>query len=127
MSGIRFLLAMLVASAWAALAQAGTELVMIEEDGCIYCARFNREISEIYPKTAEGKIAPLRRLDIHEPLPDGYAFTSRAVFTPTFVLVVDGQEKGRIEGYPGDEFFWFLLTELLRGAGIDPALAATNG
>ena len=27
-------------------------------------------------------------------------------YTPTFVLAEDGKEVGRIEGYPGDEFFW---------------------
>ena len=38
---------------------------------------------------------------------------TRPVFTPTFVLVEDGKELGRIEGYAGDEFFWFLLGRLL--------------
>ena len=34
-------------------------------------------------------------------------------FTPTFVLVDDGREIGRIEGYPGEDFFWGLLERLL--------------
>jgi hypothetical protein len=34
-------------------------------------------------------------------------------YTPTFVLVDNGQEVGRIEGYPGDAFFWGLLERLL--------------
>ena len=29
------------------------------------------------------------------------------------MLVENGQEVGRIEGYPGDEFFWGLLERLL--------------
>jgi len=34
------------------------------------------------------------------------------------VLVEDGVELGRLEGYNGDEFFWFLLGKLLDAQGI---------
>jgi hypothetical protein len=34
-------------------------------------------------------------------------------YSPTFVLAQDGQEIGRIEGYPGEAFFWGLLERLL--------------
>ena len=88
------------------------ELIMVEEAGCIWCARWNAEISDIYPKTDEGRQAPLRRVDLND-LPADIDFVSRPVFTPTFVLVQDGQELGRLEGYNGDEFFWFLLNRLL--------------
>lgn len=88
------------------------ELLMVEQPGCYWCAKWNEEIAHIYPKTDEGKRAPLRRVDLRD-LPDDVAFTSSPVFTPTFVLVNDGQELGRIEGYAGDEFFWFLLGSLL--------------
>lgn len=85
---------------------------MVEQAGCHWCARWNKEISHIYPKTEDGKRAPLRRVDLRD-LPDDLSFKSRPVFTPTFVLIEDGTELGRIEGYAGDEFFWFLLTKLL--------------
>ena len=88
------------------------ELVMVEQAGCHYCARWDSEIAHIYPKTEEGRRAPLRRVDLRA-LPDDIAFTSKPVFTPTFVLVDKGQELGRIEGYAGDEFFWFLVGQLL--------------
>ncbi|SDE86978.1 hypothetical protein SAMN04488117_101544 [Celeribacter baekdonensis] len=91
-----------------------TELVMVEQDGCAYCARWDAEISEIYPKTPEGKFAPLRRVDLHAPLPADLTFTGPVIFTPTFVLVEDGVEQGRIEGYAGDELFWAMLTITLR-------------
>lgn len=88
------------------------DLVMVEQEGCHWCARWNAELGDIYPKTDEGQRAPLRRVNLRA-LPDDIAFTSPPVFTPTFVLVEDGQELGRIEGYAGDEFFWFLLGTLL--------------
>ena len=102
---------------------AETRLVMAEEDGCYWCERWNKEISAIYPKTAEGRAAPLLRLDIHDPLPDGLRFERPLIYTPTFVLMVDGVEAARIEGYPGEDFFWGLLAQLLKDARIEPSPA----
>ena len=34
-------------------------------------------------------------------------------YSPTFVLVDQGREIGRIEGYPGENFFWGLLENLV--------------
>lgn len=89
------------------------ELIMLEQQGCVWCARWHSEIGPVYPKTEEGKKAPLRQVDIHKPLPDDLASIPIERFTPTFVLVENGEEIGRIRGYGGDEFFWFLLGELL--------------
>lgn len=88
------------------------ELVMVEQHGCHWCERWNEEIAHIYPKTDEGHRAPLRRVNIRD-LPDDIDFATRPVFTPTFVLVEDDQELGRIEGYPGADFFWSMLNQLL--------------
>ncbi|SPH16554.1 hypothetical protein DEA8626_00064 [Defluviimonas aquaemixtae] len=104
-------------SAAASPASGELRLVMLEQDGCAYCARWNREIAPIYPKTPEGKAAPLERADIRGPYPDGLSFKPSPVFTPTFILVADGRETGRIEGYAGDDFFWGLLGRLLEQSG----------
>lgn len=100
-----------------ASAIADTILLMAEEDGCYWCARWDAEISHIYPKTPEGRTAPLERFDIRGQTP-GYEFAKRVTFTPTFLLIDDGREVGRIEGYPGEDFFWPLLGELFDRAGI---------
>lgn len=102
----------------ATAAPAELQLLMFERDGCSYCRQWNEEIGPAYPKTAEGQAAPLQRLDIKAPLPSGVTLTGRApIFTPTFVLLSEGTEVGRIEGYAGDEFFWVLLERLLSDAG----------
>ena len=88
------------------------ELLMVERHGCHWCERWNAEIGPIYPKTEEAARAPLRRALIRD-LPADVEFASRPVFTPTFVLIDEGRELGRIEGYAGDEFFWFVLGQLL--------------
>lgn len=112
-------LAVLLVTASALSAVASPQLIMVEEEGCIWCARWNKEISQIYPKTAEGKAAPLRRMDIRANRPNDLAFARGLFFTPTFVLVVDGREVSRIEGYPGEDFFWGLLEKMLTDANIE--------
>lgn len=97
---------------------AETFLLMAEEDGCFWCARWDNEISAIYPKTAEGKAAPLRRFDMHQGAPDGVELNSRVRFSPTFILVQNGAEIDRLEGYPGEDFFWGLLAIMLKRADI---------
>ena len=97
--------------AWAA------ELVMFESTGCPYCARWHREIGPIYPKTDEARRAPLRRVDVAAPRPPDLTGIVGVVYTPTFVLVRDGREIGRIVGYGGDEAFWSLLNELVGKLG----------
>lgn len=89
------------------------ELLMLEQPGCVWCARFNAEIAPAWPKTEEGRLAPLRRVDITQPWPDDLAGVQKERFTPTFVLIEDGVELGRIRGYVGDEFFWYRIGELL--------------
>jgi len=93
-------------------------LVMVEQAGCIYCARWNAEVSEIYPKTPEGRAAPLQRVDLHAQPPEGVTFVRPAPFTPTFILVRNGAEVSRIEGYPGEDFFWGLLGVMIRKTGV---------
>jgi hypothetical protein len=90
------------------------ELVMFEQAGCVWCEAFNREIAPLYPKTEEGRRAPLRRVDIDRPVPKELAFIEIERLTPLFVLIENGREIGRIRGYPGEDHFWGLLGVLLK-------------
>lgn len=90
------------------------ELVMFEANGCVYCARWHAEVGPGWPNSSEGKFAPLRPVFRHEPLPADLTFDGRLTFTPTFVLMRDGQEIARLEGYPGADFFWALMAQMLR-------------
>lgn len=122
MSRLRRALGAAVVAATLALPAAGAafELMMVERDGCSYCKRWHAEIGPAYPRTAEGAAAPLRRVDLGDGIPDDVTLSGRVpVFTPTFVLLDEGREAGRIEGYAGDEFFWVLLSAMLERAGWD--------
>lgn len=97
-------------TAWPAHA---AELVMFEQQGCEWCQIWHSVIGPIYGKTAEGRKAPLRRVDISDPMPDDIRHIEPGRFTPTFVLLDNGREVGRIRGYPGEDFFWGMLGELI--------------
>lgn len=97
-----------------AMSAGATELVMVHQLGCHYCERWTAEIGPIYPRTAEGAFAPLRRVELGGAEMDKLALKRRVNFTPTFVLVDDtGTEMARMEGYPGEDFFWGLLERML--------------
>ena len=87
---------------------------MFEQAGCGWCETFDREIASIYPKTAEGQRAPLRRVDIDRPVPPDLSFIQVERLAPLFVLVNNGEEIGRIRGYPGEDHFWALLWVLIK-------------
>jgi thioredoxin-related protein len=87
---------------------------MFEQAGCVWCETFDREIAAIYPKTAEGLRAPLRRVNIDQSMPRDLAFIEMERLAPVFVLVEKGQEIGRIRGYPGEDHFWGLLGALIK-------------
>jgi hypothetical protein len=61
----------LVAASFAAapaMAEAApvAELVMFVEASCPWCARWDREVGGAYPRSEEGRRAPLRRIHISE-------------------------------------------------------------
>ena len=52
-------------------------------------------------------------MDLHNDFPAEVKFQRDVIFTPTFVLVDQGRELARIEGYPGEDFFWGPLNQLM--------------
>ena len=90
------------------------ELLMVEQAGCHYCIEWQATIGPIYPKTSEGIFAPLKLADLHKGPPEGVTYARRVNFTPTFILLENDSEIGRIEGYPGEDFFWGLLDMMLK-------------
>ena len=70
-----------------------------------------------YPKSAEGRFAPLKRVRRGAPEIKGF---NPVVYTPTFIVVRSGEEIGRITGYPGQDYFWSELTPLLVGRRLRP-------
>lgn len=102
------LLAMLSSeAAWA------LELVFFTRPGCPYCLKWEKELAPIYEKSEEGQRAPLRRWDLSEGS-SSYRLAYPVRYTPTFVLVENGVEIGRITGYINDDMFWGMLGKMLK-------------
>lgn len=89
------------------------ELVYVYEPGCPYCRMWDREIGPVYGKTAEGRRAALMPVDKRDPALASLKLARPVLYTPTFILMEEGLEVGRIEGYPGEDFFWGRLGAML--------------
>lgn len=110
-------LMLLSVSLWATRSVEAAELLMFESPGCPWCAQWRAEVGPGYPKSDEGKRAPLRVLPLAQASSAGVQFAGPVVMSPTFVLVDDGREVGRIVGYPGADFFWGLLSQMIAKLG----------
>jgi Thioredoxin-like domain len=89
-----------------------SELLMFEQAGCVYCQRWDRDVGSLYERTPEARSLPLRRVDLQNQRASGVALTSPIRYTPTFVVVDNGREVGRITGYSNEDSFWGLLGAL---------------
>lgn len=101
------------------------QLVMFEERGCPFCAAWDREVAPAYPKTREGLVLPLRRVDLEATRPADLTGIHNVSFTPTFVVMHCGKEAGRVTGYRGSELFWEGLDPLVDHLGAPCANTGT--
>lgn len=106
------LLTLLAGSSASAPARAA-ELVMFDLKGCPWCQLWKKEIGPVYPKSEQGRRAPLRIVNFQGPRPPDLAFIGEVTAAPTFVVVDGGREIGRITGYSADFFFWDMLDAIL--------------
>jgi thioredoxin-related protein len=104
----------------------GAELLMFESLTCEWCQKWDEEVGVIYAKTAEGRMAPLRRIDIYETRPADLRSVRGIIYTPTFVLWDRGREIGRVVGYPGEDGFWGLLGVIVGKLDAKPPPASSR-
>lgn len=94
-------------------AGAPAELVMFDSKGCKWCRLWDAQVGSVYPNTAEGRLLPLRRVELGKGPPPDLPPIKGVRVTPTFVVVACGAEVGRIVGYGGEDAFYALLGELV--------------
>ncbi len=100
----------LVLLALASLPASAAELVMFDRKGCPWCAKWHAEIGvEGYARAPEARSAPLRVYLIGTPMPADIKQLKPIIGTPTFVLMDNGVEIDRFEGYPGKSVFFGRL------------------
>ncbi len=96
-------------------------LIMFDSPVCEWCEIWEDEVGIVYHKTDEARVAPLRRISIHDPRADDFGNIRPVIYTPTFVLMENDHEIGRITGYPGEAHFWSLLEVLIGMIETDTA------
>jgi thioredoxin-related protein len=102
------------------------ELIMFRRVGCPWCAAWDREIGPIYAKTELGQRIAIRLIDLDQRDAMKFKLESPVRFTPTFVLLDEDREIGRIEGYPGEDFFWVRLERLVPSSTEKPGKDAVE-
>ena len=107
-------------------AQDNAELLMFERAGCPWCVRWDREVAPIYPKTALGQHLPLRKINLDRDNMTPGQLDLPIRFTPTFVLMNEGREVGRIVGYMNDATFWGLLEQMAQKTVIRSRASSTS-
>ena len=102
--------AALMLFALASLPAGAAELVMFDRKGCPWCAKWHAEIGvEGYARSPEARTAPLRVYLVGTPMPADIKQLKPIIGTPTFVLMDNGVEVDRFEGYPGKAVFYGRL------------------
>ena len=89
------------------------ELVFITSEHCPFCKAWERDVGQIYDSTPYALKARLRRVDLGDvdsTLPAGAV---KVFGTPTFLIVENNTEIGRIEGYQSSEMFFWALSEYI--------------
>ena len=94
-----------------------TELLVFEHPQCSYCQVFREHVLPKYHIAARISAPPLRFVDVAQDDTGSLGLSARIGMVPTAVVMRDGREVGRIEGYWGSANFFRMLAHILDGAG----------
>ena len=91
------------------------KLLYFYSDTCAYCKAWENEIADIYPKTEFEDEFKLSFIDFFSDNDlEKYGISKIVKVTPTFIFVKDKTEVGRIEGYNGQELFWWQVDDVIK-------------
>ena len=92
------------------------KLLYFYTNTCAYCKAWENEIANIYLKTEFEDEFKLSFIDFFSDVNvEKYGISKMVKVTPTFIFVKDKTEVGRIEGYNGQELFWWQVDDVIRG------------
>ena len=92
-------------------AAADSRLIMVTSDYCPSCQAWELDVGKVYDKSPYATTLPLTRVEIGSKMPGDVTFQKPVVGTPTFLIIHNGQEIGRQNGYIDAEMFWWWLSE----------------
>ena len=95
------------------------KLLYFYSDTCAYCKAWENEIANIYLKTEFEDQFELSFIDFFsEAYLEKYGISKIVKVTPTFIFVKDKTEVGRIEGYNGQELFWWQVDDVIKRVSL---------
>ena len=95
------------------------KLLYFYSDTCAYCKAWENEIANIYLKTEFEDQFKLSFIDFSSNADfEKYGISKIVKVTPTFIFVKDKTEVGRIEGYNGQELFWWQVDEIIKSGSL---------
>ena len=110
-----FLIIYFLASINSTYAEVRGKLLYFYSDTCAYCKAWENEIANIYLKTEFEDQFRLSFIDFSSDADfEKYGISKTVKVTPTFIFVKDKTEVGRIEGYNGQELFWWQVDEIIK-------------
>ena len=84
---------------------------MVTSDHCPFCKAWERDVGFIYSNTPYAQKARLRRVDIADVASTLPELPTIVFGTPTFLILENNMEVGRIEGYQSSDLFFWALSE----------------
>ena len=91
------------------------KLLYFYSDTCAYCKKWENEIANIYLKTEFEDEFKLSFINVFSNVKlENYGISKTVKVTPTFIFVKDKMEVGRIEGYNGQDLFWWQVDEIIK-------------
>lgn len=88
-------------------------LVMFTSKDCPVCQAWERQIGSVYKKSFYQVSLPLTRVNFSADTSDLMSLQEPISGTPTFVILKNGEEVGRILGFNDKEIFWWELSSFL--------------
>ena len=114
-----FLIIYFLACISSTYAEVRGKLLYFYSDTCAYCKAWENEIANIYLKTEFEDQFKLSFIDFFSEADlEKYGISKIVKVTPTFIFVKDKTEVGRIEGYNGQELFWWQVDEIIKSGSF---------
>jgi thioredoxin-like negative regulator of GroEL len=90
------------------------EIVVFEAENCTYCSAFRSQIPPNYRQSPRAGELPIRFVDVNATGVDRMKLIAPIQMVPTVVMMKNGQEVDRIQGYTGPDLFHQLVTKMLQ-------------
>lgn len=87
------------------------KLVFVTSEHCYYCKSWEADIGVIYNDTSYATVAELHRVDFSAVDFEFPHIADKVFGTPTFLIMDNKNEIGRIEGYSSKDLFFWSLSE----------------